>query len=257
MHASAPCLAKNLELIMTMVARGISVEAACPVSRRRRSPCKQRDSPVVVVLVLPVGRRGIDALETQLPAWKREACISCVEVWSDPGTAPSPSGHAFFSADLFFFSMRRERGRDICLGAIAHQSPNSVRWSPGGDIAGSPTTGLPNSALSWLQCRRPCCCWLGAARHIPPAEEWDRLSGWKPAPLLDSVGDQVGQLAGCLMSGPRRRPRGAYQRFSRASIFVRPCRRTDKPESGKQRLQHAEPSLMHAICTLPASCRHP
>lgn len=49
MHASAPCLAKNLELIMTMVARGISVEAACPVSRRRRSPCKTADSPVVVV----------------------------------------------------------------------------------------------------------------------------------------------------------------------------------------------------------------
>lgn len=43
-NACQRALAKNLELIMKMVARGISVQGRLS-TRRRRSPCKQRAAP--------------------------------------------------------------------------------------------------------------------------------------------------------------------------------------------------------------------
>lgn len=179
---------------MKMVARGISVQGRLS-SRRRRSPCKQRAAPWSSSWCCRLGAEALTPSRPNCQLGNVRLAYRASRCGRTRGRRHLHPAMLFFLADLFFSSMRREGGRDIVLGA---QSPNFVRWSPGGDIAGSPTTGLPNSALSWLQCRRPC-CWLGAARHVPPAEEWGRLSGWKPAPLLDSVGDQVGQLAGCLM----------------------------------------------------------
>lgn len=176
---------------------------------------------MVVVLVLPVGRRGIDALETQLPARKREACISCVEVWSDPGTAPSPSGHAFFLADLFFprcggkmgeissWELSRRTSSGGRRGVISQEARRPVYQTlpfRGSNVdvraAGSAPPGMSRRQRNGAGCpvgnRRR--CWI--------------LWGTRLANLLD---------VSC--SGPRRRPRGPYQTESRdfpkpPSLFV-------------------------------------
>jgi hypothetical protein len=146
----------------------IDYEVGCSGGSRSKAAC-----PAIAVALQAASwccRLGAEALtpsRPNCPARKREACISCVEVWSDPGTAPYPSGPAFFLANFF---LDAAGARETCRPWEPSFNRRSSSDGRRGDIAACPTTGLPNSALSWLECRRPC-CWLGAARHIPPAEE--------------------------------------------------------------------------------------
>lgn len=219
-NACQRALAKDLELIMKMVARGISVQGRLS-SRRRRSPCKQRAAPWSSSWCCRLGAEALTPSRPNCQLGNVRLAYRASRCGRTRGRRHLHPAMLFFLADLFFSSMRREGGRDIVLGA---QSPNFVRWSPGGDIAGSPTTGLPNSALSWLQCRRPC-CWLGAARHVPPAEEWAGCPVGNRRRCWILWGTRLASLLDVSCSGPRRRPRGPYQTESRdfpkpPSLFV-------------------------------------
>lgn len=219
-NACQRALAKNLELIMKMVARGISVQGRLS-SRRRRSPCKQRAAPWSSSWCCRLGAEALTPSRPNCQLGNVRLAYRASRCGRTRGRRHLHPAMLFFWPAFFFprcggkegeissWELSRRTSSGGRRGVISQEARRPVYQTlpfRGSNVdvraAGSAPPGMSRRQRNGAGCP------VGNRRRC-----WN-LWGTRLASLLD---------VSC--SGPRRRPRGPYQTESRdfpkpPSLFV-------------------------------------